>query len=247
MNIKYNYQKRDSIILLTICFGIAVLFIVSGIQLPMQWGTATDVQPTLSQATSVAATASNQDYNAPQGGEVLTAPGAVTTYYYLQTDWRWGKLTYGEGSDTIGKQGCGPTSMAIVVSSLTDTKIDPLQMSEWAYKNGYWYPRSGSLHTIVNGTAKAFGLKSEGVGNNKETAERICTTLKNGGMVVALMGKGHFTRGGHFIVLRGITEEGKILIADCNDIENTLIEWDLELLQKEAKSAADGGPFWIIE
>lgn len=181
----------------------------------------------------------------PQPGEILEAAGAVTTTYYLQTDPRWGSLFYG-GEDTIAKYACGPTSMAIVVSSLTDIKIDPVQMSGWACDNGYWYEGSGSLHTIVNGTAKAFGLESEGVGNDSATAQKVIDNLKEGGMAVALMGKGHFTKSGHFIVLRGITEEGKILVADCNSRDNTLEEWDMETLQAEAKYAADGGPFWII-
>lgn len=183
--------------------------------------------------------------SAPQSGEILTADGAVDTVYYMQTDSRWGNKFYG-GEDTIAKYACGPTSMAIVVSSLTDIGIDPEQMSGWAYNKGYWYPQSGSLHSVVNGTAKAFGLKSEGVGNDSETPEKVKNALKNGDMVVVLMGKGHFTKGGHFIVLRGMTAEGKILVADCNSRENTMTEWDFETIQSEAKWASDGGPFWII-
>ena len=169
----------------------------------------------------------------------------MDTVYYMQTDPRWGNKIYG-GEDTIAKYACGPTSMAIVVSSLTDIGIDPEQMSAWAFGKGYWYPQSGSLHSVVNGTAKAFGLKSEGVGNDSDTPEKVKKALKNGDMVVVLMGKGHFTKGGHFIVLRGITAEGKILVADCNSRENTMTEWDFETIQSEAKWASDGGPFWII-
>ena len=136
--------------------------------------------------------------------------------------------------------------MAIVVSSLTKIGIDPEQMSKWAKDNGYWYPKSGSIHSIVNGTAKSFGLESEGIGNDRSKPGKITKALKNGDMVVALMGKGHFTKGGHFIVLRGITDSGKILVADCNSRDNTLAEWDLKTLTDEAKWASDGGPFWII-
>ena len=181
----------------------------------------------------------------PQSGELLVAAGAVDTMYYMQTDPRWGSLIYG-GEDTIAKYACGPTSMAIVVSSLTDIGIDPVQMSGWAFNKGYWYPKSGSLHSVVNGTAKAFGLKSEGVGNDSDTPEKVKKALKNGDMAVVLMGKGHFTKGGHFIVLRGITADGKIFVADCNSRENTMTEWDFETIQSEAKWASDGGPFWII-
>lgn len=186
-----------------------------------------------------------QSLKEPQPGEILEAAGAVSTTYYMQTDPRWGSLIYG-GEDTIAKYACGPTSMAIVVSSLTNIGIDPVQMSEWACGQGYWYPESGSLHSIINGTAKAFGLISEGVGNDSETAQKVIDNLKEGGMAVALMGKGHFTKSGHFIVLRGIAEDGKILVADCNSRDNTMQEWDMETLMAEAKYASDGGPFWII-
>lgn len=182
---------------------------------------------------------------APQSGEILQGNGSVRTVYYRQTDERWGSKIYG-GEDTIAKYACGPTTMAIVVSSLTSIGIDPLQMSGWAYDHGYWYAKSGSAHTIINGTAKAFGLTSEGVGNDSETKKKVLDALKEGNMVVALMGKGHFTKGGHFIVLRGITAEGKILVADCNSRENTMLEWDFDTIQSEVKWASDGGPFWII-
>ena len=41
--------------------------------------------------------------------------------------------------------------------------------------------------------------------------------LSQGKLVVASMGPGTFTRGGHFIVLTGITDDGKIKVNDPND------------------------------
>lgn len=40
--------------------------------------------------------------------------------------------------------------------------------------------------------------------------------LSSGHIFVALMGSGHFTSSGHFILLRGVTLDGKILVADPN-------------------------------
>lgn len=61
------------------------------------------------------------------------------------------------------------------------------------------------------------------------------------------MGKGHLTSSGHFIVLRGITEEGKILVADPISIKRSEQEWDLSVILNEArKGAGGGGPFWVI-
>ena len=62
------------------------------------------------------------------------------------------------------------------------------------------------------------------------------------------MGKGHFTNSGHFIVLRGMDKEGKVLIADPASLERSSKAWDLKLILDEASENAweAGGPFWII-
>ena len=61
------------------------------------------------------------------------------------------------------------------------------------------------------------------------------------------MGKGNFTRSGHFIVLRGITEDDMVYVADPNSQENTDKTWKLTQIVNEAKSwAGANGPFWVI-
>ena len=70
--------------------------------------------------------------------------------------------------------------------------------------------------------------------------------LADGKLVVALMTKGHFTSSGHFIVLRGVQNE-KILVADPSSYTRSQKTWDLSIILSEAsRSAAAGGPFWII-
>lgn len=184
--------------------------------------------------------------SAPKEGKLLEAEGAVSVYYYMQTDKRWSKKYYG-GKDTIGKYACGPACMSIVISSLTSITIDPVQMSKWAYDNGYWYPESGSLHSFIPDAAKAFGLTVEGIPNDGAAASRIKEALLEGKLVAVLMGKGHFTKGGHFIVLRGINSSGEILVADPASSDRTNMSWELSLIVDEARAwAGAGGPFWII-
>ena len=59
--------------------------------------------------------------------------------------------------------------------------------------------------------AKAWGLNVEGC--TASEPQRILDALSDGKLVVAIMTKGHFTSGGHFIVLRGV-QDGQILVAD---------------------------------
>ncbi|KUO73785.1 MAG: murein hydrolase [Desulfosporosinus sp. BRH_c37] len=174
---------------------------------------------------------------------VIFTDGATPVVYYNQGDERYKDMPY--GTDNIGGYGCGPTAMAMVVSSLTDKTVDPVEMAEWSYDNGYWAPGGGSYHSLIPGAAKAFGLQVEGC--LAKEPQKIVDALSSGKLVVALMGKGHFTSSGHFIVLRGVTAGGKILVADPASKKRSEQEWDLSIILNEAhKSAEAGGPFWII-
>ena len=158
------------------------------------------------------------------GGRQLLTGGLWDVVYYCQSDEEWAEQLY--GTDPIGPYGCGPTAMAIAVATMTDTDTDPAKMAAWAAEHGYWARRSGSYHSIVQG---------------------LRDILSSGGMAVALMGRGHFTDGGHFIILRGTTLTGDILVADPNSLERSLQVWDPQLILDELSSARDNGaPLWAI-
>ena len=142
-------------------------------------------------------------------GDVRFTDGATEVVYFNQLDQRYANQPF--GTDNIGGYGCGPTSMAIVVSSLTDEIVDPIAMAKWAYENGGWCKGQGSYHSLIPNAAKAWGLNVEGC--KASEPQRILDALSQGKLVVAIMGKGHFTTTGHFIVLRGV-QDGKILVAD---------------------------------
>lgn len=178
----------------------------------------------------------------PSLGDVIFTYGATEVVYFNQLDERYCNEPY--GTDHIGGYGCGPTAMSIVVSSLTNNTVDPVEMSEWAYENGYWCSKSGSYHSLIPGAAKHWNLPVEGC--TVSEAQRILDSLAEGKLVVALMTKGHFTSSGHFIVLRGVQDE-KILVADPSSYNRSQKTWDLSIILNEAsRSAAAGGPFWII-
>ena len=169
--------------------------------------------------------------------------GQTIVVYYSQIDPRFKNQPY--GTDNIGGYGCGPTSMAMVVSSLTTETIDPIQMARWSYENGGWCSKSGSYHSLIPKAAKAWGLPVEGC--TPSEPQRIVDALSSGKLVVALMRKGHFTKRGHFMVLRGVTAEGKILVADPASVSRSDKEWDLSIILNEsAKDAVAGGPFWLV-
>ena len=175
-------------------------------------------------------------------GNIRFTDGVTEVVYFNQLDERWANKPY--GTDNIGGYGCGPTAMSIVVSSLTDDIVDPVEMAEWAYQNGGWCSKSGSYHSLIPSAARAWGLNVEGC--TASEPQRILDALSNGKLVVAIMIKGHFTSGGHFIVLRGV-QDGQILVADPASYRRSEKLWDLSIILNEAsKRAGAGGPFWLI-
>ena len=109
----------------------------------------------------------------------------------------------------------------------------------------YWCSGNGSYHSLIPGAAEGFGLQWESISTDDPQA--VVDTLASGKLIVALMSKGHFTSSGHFMVLRGVTSEGKILVADPASKKRSEQEWDISIILDEArKGAAAGGPLWAI-
>lgn len=175
-------------------------------------------------------------------GDITFTDGVIPVVYYNQNDIRWCNQMYGK-SGTIGKAGCGPTAVSIVVSSFTAQKIDPSYMAPWAAANGYRAEGSGSYHTLISLGVSSFGLLTEGA--SRREGERIKNALRNGKLVIAHMGKGTFTSGGHYIVLRGITADGQILVADPSSLERSRKSYPLDLILRQASQKADK-PFSIV-
>lgn len=163
--------------------------------------------------------------------------------YYNQLDERWANEMYGK-TDTIGVAGCGPTALAIAISNLTGDETDPTEVAEWSYDNGYVCEGSGSYISLIPNAAEHFGLSVEKLG--KSNADELKQHLEDGKMIIAIMGAGHFTNTGHFIVLLGVTDDGKILVADPVSYNRSTMAWDVSTILKEVKSAGSGGPLWAL-
>lgn len=176
------------------------------------------------------------------GTDYLTG-GSRDLVYYEQTAPDWAQAPY--GSDTIGHYGCGPAVMAMAVSTLSDTLMDPAQMAQHCVDQGYWAKKHGSYWSIVPGTAEDFGLNC--ISLSPDDPDAVVHYLSTGHLLVALVGPGHFTNGGHFILLRGITLDGSILVADPASLDRSLTLWDLSLILDElSERRSDGGPLWAL-
>lgn len=163
--------------------------------------------------------ASGGGYDLPDGYTSIQIPGSaggMSIPLYLQYDSNWGSVRFGGGD--IATSGCGATSMAMIITYLTKKQVTP-DMVVAKIGNRYYVPGFGQGWGMPGGVAEIFGIKKlyEGTVN----AEKILQYLKQGNPVlVSTTGKGttrEFTKNGHYIVLRGLDDRGRVLVNDPND------------------------------
>ena len=92
--------------------------------------------------------------------------------YYNQTEEPWGSQTYGP-VDLIADTGCGPTVLAMVVSTLSEEAVTPKEMADWAYENGYCSIGSGSFHTLIGEGLSSFGFSNHAAQTEEEVKEAL--------------------------------------------------------------------------
>ena len=184
--------------------------------------------------------ADGDSYYGTDYGDVVFTDAAVDVVYYNQTDSRWGGELY--GTKTIAATGCGPTALAMAIATFIDSSITPLDVAKWG--KSYYVQDKGSDHALIPEAGEHFGLTVTGLGAN---AQKVVDALGRGNLVIAIMAKGHFTGSGHFILLRGMTADGNILVADPSSITRSNQEWSLKLILNEVnRYAKAGGPCWEV-
>lgn len=159
--------------------------------------------------------------------------------YYEQT---WPVYTnYPYGYNTVGGYGCGPTSMAMVISNLTGITVSPTYMADWSYNNGYYFRGRGTAYGLFPAASAAYGIKCSTISCYDKNA--VVSALKSGKLLLTVVGPGDFTRGRHFLLIRGITDDGKLLLADSGKYENCLTEWDYNRVISQVGNSY----FWVFE
>ncbi len=166
--------------------------------------------------------------------------------YYSQRQYNDANVGYcgrvdpsAEEPPTISTSGCGVTSMAMIISNLTDEKLDPLAtMNEAANASSPGpYCGEGIVGTkpeYYRYSASKHGITYSSVLSTAEDAEeKVKTTLNSGGLVIANVGKGWQRKDqgpvevGHYLVIRGVAGDGSLLLADPMLKEASLDPTDL--------------------
>lgn len=149
----------------------------------------------------------------------------------FQTDATWANESYAGG--TMAKNACGPTCMAMVYIALTgDTSMGPVEMANFCEQNGYVENNATTWDFMTTG-ASQLGLTSTGLNADAET---VTAELQAGHPIIVNVGPGSFTSVGHFIVLTGVDESGKIWVHNPNAPEDNKVSWDFNIIARDARS-----------
>jgi len=168
---------------------------------------------------------------------------------YLQSDPKWANHDYSASGEktTIKAEGCGITSMAMVIASLADKNVTPVTTAEWSKSHGYKAPHQGTYYSYFKPQGQQYGLKiAQIVGAssyhnpNSETHKKALEAIKTGNWVIACMGKGNWTTSGHYVLWYGM-QGNKVLINDPWSTKTAQTCADYNLFKNEVKY------YWIVE
>lgn len=167
----------------------------------------------------------------------LNQPINIDNYYtpgkiplFEQFDKQWGYDFYGTGP--LATDGCGPTALAMVVVGLTgNTSINPKVVADYSVNHGGYIDNQGSTWDLMTGVASHFGVDGTQIPESEVISE-----LKAGHPVIVNVGPGLFTLTGHYMVLTGVTPDGKITLNDPDSIKYSQETWNFNQIAQSAKA-----------
>ena len=149
---------------------------------------------------------------------------------FYQTDPRWGGNAYGDS--TIAVSGCGPTCLSMVICGLTQTQDwGPASVAAFAEAQGYYIPGIGTAWDLMTAGAADLGLMSKSL---PCTADVLLEASPDAPLICSMM-PGDFTKGGHFIVIVGVDESGRLIVNDPASEVNSKKRWDAGRVADQVK------------
>lgn len=133
---------------------------------------------------------------------------SIKPYFWKQTDSRWRNKRI--GSMTLGGGGCGPTSIANLISPLLQKNYTPAKVWDYMKKKGYLIPGAGSTWAGITATLKHYGIDFNVTYNDNLVKKH----LEKGHWMIGLCGPSRWTTAGHYIVIYKLTTGHHIYVSD---------------------------------
>ena len=176
------------------------------------------------------------------GDSVFIPSGGMAVPLYIQ--YLYNKPIGNMSTLKVG--GCGYCSLAMTISYVTNKTITPPDIIDKV--GSKYHTGSGISWSAFSAIPKLYNAKcsAEYLNNSTSTMNKVKKALKAGKPVICSQTKGKFTGAGHVIVLRGITDSGKILVNDPNDNTYRKNHYKTEFdFASDINSTARA--YWVIE
>lgn len=132
----------------------------------------------------------------------LNVSGEPKLTYISQIDNRWKNYPYtvtNNKNQTIGRSGCGVATAAMIIDSIVGN-VSVTELADAFVKYGYRSPNNGTYWSANRAIADEFDIEYKETSNFSVMLEM----LKNNNYIIASVGNGLFTTGGHYIMIYGI-------------------------------------------
>jgi hypothetical protein len=117
---------------------------------------------------------------------------------------------------TVKSGGCGVVSASMIVENLTGQAVPPDKMAPYAISKGARVAGGTDMNVMAKSISSDYGLTFKTTNEEKLLSEH----LKKGHMAIANVGGnrsgyvGVFSDGGHYVVVAGLTSDGKVIVLD---------------------------------
>lgn len=149
---------------------------------------------------------------------------------FLQWDERWGYEEYGDFN--IALSGCGPTTLAMVLVSVTgDTSITPDEIARYSMENGFYVEGTGTDWSLMTEAAKDYNVNVRELCLDEQVMKNA---LDDGKVIICSVRAGDFTAMGHFIMIYDYDSSG-FKINDPNCIYRSSKYWSYNELREQIR------------
>lgn len=156
---------------------------------------------------------------------------------YLQQDYPSTRY----GAYPIRTNGCGITTMAMLASYMADDELTPPEMCA---RYGSYSHSNGTDGMIFNYEPAVMGFYLREKTYDPPVAK---AALEEGQIVISVQHKGYWTRGGHYIVLEKMRDDGYIQVRDSNIFNYSRVRSHVEDRHTWGSITGAGDGFWIFE
>lgn len=135
----------------------------------------------------------------------LEAKGQPQLTYISQIDSRWRYYPYtstNNKNQTIGSSGCGVASATMIIDSIVGN-VSVTDVADTFVKYGYRSANNGTYWSAYRAIADEFNIEYQETSN----FETMLNKLRNNNYVIASVGNGLFTTGGHYIVIYAVDND----------------------------------------